>query len=63
MLLFANFLAVNLLTKDAMRKGFDDTAWNDIIAGLDVSISEEHATSFRKRIFTEISSSIKNSVS
>ena len=63
LLLFANFLAVNLLTKAAMREGFDDTAWNDIIARLDVSVTEEHATSFRKRIYTEITSSMKTSVS
>jgi Ulp1 family protease len=63
LLLFANFLAVTLLTKDAMRQGFDDTSWNNIVARLDVSVTEEHATSFRKRIYTEITSSIKTSVS
>lgn len=63
LLLFANFLAVTLLTKDAMTEGFDDTAWNDIIARLDVSVTEEHATSFRKRVYMEITSSMKTSLS
>lgn len=63
LLLFANFLAVNLLTKDAMTEEFDDTAWNDIIGRLDVSVTEEHATSFRRRIYSEIISSIKTSLS
>jgi hypothetical protein len=46
-----------------MTEGFDDTAWNDIIARLDVSVTEEHATSFRKRVYMEITSSMKTSLS
>lgn len=59
LLLFANFLAVNLPINDAIGVSFDDCAWDDIISRMNVSITEEQATSFREIMYTEILSHTK----
>ena len=59
LLLFANFLAVNLPINDATGEGSDGCAWDDIISRMNVFITEEQATSFREMMYTEILSHTK----
>ena len=59
LLLFANFLAVNLPINDAIGESIEGCAWDDIISRMNVSITEEQATSLREMIYTEIISHTK----